>query len=159
MNTPEINVQRIMEAVVTDLLNENEIEFYSDDTCRRVESLAERLEALPCIDKKFGYQYVCDIWTAVNMASDESFYSGLQLGLSMIKNLIQNEPPVFHVVPKEAAKRTPRYAPTIASDSTEAFKKFMNDAADKLTEEELWRLIGRTEACIEQHREETVKLF
>lgn len=159
MKSVEMDIKVIEEAVTNHLLNEMSVDFYSDETCDRMNALDERLSRLPFIDEKFGVQLSNDIHTIVNVASDEGFTVGFQTGLSMVKALLMNEMPTFNIITKKHTETTTHKAPSVGADCADAFKKYMSSAADKLTEEELWRLIGRTEALIERHRNETDSLF
>lgn len=155
----DLGMKKVADIIFDHLINNENIDFCSDKTDKRKDSLVERLEALPFMDKHLEVQYSNDLIDTINCASFEGFDTGLQVGLSLVRTLLLSETPIFHTAPKPTTDTPSRSAPTIAADSTEVFKKFMNDAADKLTEEELWRLIGRTETYIEKHREQTLKLF
>ncbi len=159
MKSVDMDIVAIEAAVIGYLLNEKNVDPYSDETCDRMNALDERLSSLPFIDNKFGVQLSNDIRTTVNVAADEGFTLGLHTGLSMVKALLLNETPEFSIIVKKHTETTLHKASTIAADSTETFKKYMSTVADKLTEEELWRLIGRTEALIECHRNKADSLF
>ena len=153
-------MEKIITAVTDHLLNNENCDYYSDKTDRRIESLIERLDSLPCIDRQFNIQFSNNIYDTVNDAAYEAFDNGLRVGLSLLRALLSAETPEIHILHENSPKRKPRYAPiTAAVNSNHAFMEYMSDAVTKLTEYEKGQIQSRTEYMIENHREENNKLF
>ena len=160
MNTVDMNMEKIMAAVNTHLLESENCDYYSDETSRRIDSLIERLDSLTCIDREFNVQFTNNFYDTVNEAAYEAFDNGLRIGLSLLRSLLTAETPEIHILHNNPPKRKPRIAPLSGTiNSNHAFMEYMSDAVTKLTEYEKGQIQSRTEYMIENHREENDKLF
>ena len=160
MNTVDMNMEEIITAVTDHLLNNENCDYYSDKTDRRIESLIERLDSLTCIDRQFNIQFSNNIYDTVNEAAYEAFDNGLRVGLSLIKSLVLAAPPEIHILHENPPKRKPRFAPVMsAMNSSQQFIDYMNEASVRLTDYEKGQIQSRTEFLLENHREDNDKLF
>ena len=154
MNPYEMNMKLIFEAVADAMLDDRKFKYYSEETAYREESLERRIENIIGLDEEFKYQFVTDLYLTFEFAATEAFKTGLQVGLSMLSNLLTAKVPEIHVIKKEPEKES-LDAPVIGeTDCLEAFRKYMNDAADKLTDYEKKQIQSKTEYLIEEHRKQ-----
>lgn len=118
MNLVDMNMEKVIDAVNTYILEKENCDYYSDKTNRQIESLIERLDALTCIDQQFNIQFSNNIYDTVNEAAYEAFDNGLRIGLSLLRSLISAETPDIHILHENPPKRKSRYAPITAAENS-----------------------------------------
>ena len=157
MNNIEINKENIFQAVRWWLSDEMNCDLYSDDTESRMNALSERIDNHPCLDAKSKKQLINEIRFTLDVAASDSFDNGLRIGLSVLTNLLNGETPTVKVEREEPLERPKRYTPVYAQSPE--FIEYMANASKHLSADDKLKLMGSTDALIEDNRNKTGVLF
>lgn len=139
MNHFEINKEKLIDIIRNSLLDTQGFEFYSDETADELRKVDDYVQNAPFLDSEFKRRFDLDYTLAVNGVALDSFDMGLNVGLSLLCELLSGQQPeiIVHCKPPRKAKPAQYQQQTFESnpDFLEFIKrsdKYMNDE-EKLT--------------------------
>ncbi len=154
----EMNIKQIHDSIMNFIFDHENIDVFNKEDEERLNALEERINNIMALDERFKNSFINDMQIAFNYASYNGFENGLQIGLSLLKNLLTSELPEIHIV-KHEPDRTERRCPVICneSDTEQAFTDYVKKCCVFLSESQMCRIQGRIEEMITDNVKRLVK--
>ncbi|MDE6780368.1 MAG: hypothetical protein K2J40_02775 [Ruminococcus sp.] len=96
----DMNMKKIHNMIRWYIADAEETNFYCKEDEARIDELKKRLDSI-LIDHDFKMEFIDDLQDSLYYVSLNSFDNGLEVGLSLLKNLLTAEPPEINVIHKE----------------------------------------------------------
>ena len=148
----EINIEKIHNAIMYQVLETDEYNFFDSEDVQREQDLENRINNIMALDEQFKRDFVNDFQIAMNTAAYNAFGNGLKIGLSLLQNLLTAEPPELHIT-KHEPDRTERRCPPICqpSDVKQVFVDYVNKYYMFLSKEQIYRIQERMEIMLTEN--------
>lgn len=98
----DMNMKKICNMILYHISDNEEICCFCKEDDERADELTARLNNT-ALDANFKREFANGLNDAINYASWNSFENGLNIGLSLLKNLLTAEPPEINVIHKEVS--------------------------------------------------------
>lgn len=137
-----------------------DVEFVTEEDDARREAIMERIEKCMALDENFKVQLENDIDMTLLFACSNSFDIGFNLGVSILKCLLNAEVPTVQVLHRQA-KQFEREKPVLSRKSSvdEQLVDYLKESLPNLTERQKLKLQGKIEYIVEENTNAVDNLF
>lgn len=93
----DMNIEKIHNSIMRQMLETEKFELFNEEDYERERALENRINNIPTLDESFKKSFNGDMQDTMVTASFNSFENGLNIGLSLLWNILNAELPEIHI--------------------------------------------------------------
>lgn len=135
------------------------LDYITDEDYTRMDAIRDRIERCIAMDRSFKTQLQNDMDMTILCACSNSFEIGFNLGVSILKCLLNAEVPTIQVLHRPAERLERGMPPEAKTSVDDELTSCMNAALPYMAEEQKIKLHGKLEYWVESNKSKFDRLF